>query len=882
MKFKVTSQILFLMAALVLVQTNSYAQTFVPKKGGVCFRFDDYQKPADLERMRALFNKHNVKFTYALNTGIGEIFGDSAYWNVLKRIENDGHELADQSPTDVSHFFETKTPEMAQTYVGRPGIDHVTSGSNKVCLKYQILSTAGAGDESKVDVRRDTIISRANGEFAWTKLINIRYTTHFYLPGANQLVSIFDVKNANPNNPDTIILRNFWKEAIDLGTFTNVDYRKLTPFDISISSEGLQTMMEFSQRIFSKNGLKLPTSFIHPGGAHPYVSADIIKRSLEPLGFKGGASYPYVRFGLSYHNPLGLNQYLLQGGDITPENNSLADCKRHISEYFAKNNIVVSINHFNSLGAAYSFDQMMLSLEQLIIWCKTNNIPIKTYKEWVQVISESYFDQTFDIFPPLQNDFDKDGKIDGLEMANPNLRDTVNGLPYNKNVCLTIASNNAVFNFNRVYGLSRGKNTISISTKGGKDIYDYLSMVVDMPEANISRTYAVYTNTPNYTERNFDIEVPIGVTYLNLILNYNTQNNQRIYISGIKIKAQKKPSFRAAVIKRVAHEAFKPVMLSDFAACNGFTPAQLQFAILRAPVHLQTSLVGLRELHIMPKTNRFWVGSDSMQVRVRAPDNTADTAWVYFLSDLGKVCKDAFVPLSINRDSVNDQSYLWSAIPNDPLLSPNNAAKVWVRPVANTRYAANITFKNASSRRDSVLVEVLPSKLVWGTYDKKHFGSNNSLSYTLNYPEHMNVWVYSYPGSNAEVEINNKTVTITKPAGFSGVLETELYISSPTCDATIHTLASSTFPTSLAQLEKSNTLLVYPNPTNSWLNLSGLENGTWKCMVYDLKGELILESECLVENKIAQKLCLDSVKSGIYILKIQSENQIFTTKIIKN
>lgn len=882
MKIRIRAVFILLISVVMWVQPKGFAQTFVSKKGGICFRFDDYQKPADLERMRILFNKHNVKFTYALNTGLGEIFGDTAYWNVLKRIESDGHELADQSPTDVSHFFETKTPEMAQTYAGRPGIDHVSAGSNRVCLSYKILSTSGAGDESKIDVRRDTIISKANGEFAWVKLINVRYTTHFYLPGSNQLLSLFDVKNANPNNPDTIIVRNFWKEKIDLGTQTNVDYRRLTPFDISISPEGLQTMMEFSQRIFSKHGLKLPTTFIHPGGAHPYISASIIKSSLEPLGFKGGASYPYVRFGLSYYNPLGLNQFLLQGGDITPENNSLADCKRHISEYYAKNNIIVSINHFNSLGAAYSFDQMMTSLEQLIIWCKSNNIPIKTYKEWVDIISESYFDQTFDIFPPLQNDFDKDGKIDGLQMANPNLRDTVNGLPYNKNVCLTIASNNAVFNFNRVYGLSRGKNTISISTKGGKDIYDYLSMVVDMPEANISRTYAVYTNTPNYTERNFDIEVPMGVTYLNLILNYNTQNNQRIYISGIKIKAQKKPSFKAAVINRVAHEAFKPVMLSDFAACNGFTPAQLQFAILRAPVHLQASLVGLRELHLIPKNNRFWVGVDSMQVRVRAPDNTADTSWIYVQSSLTKVCKDVRSALSINTDSINDQSYLWSAIPNDPVMSPNNSSSVWVKPTVNTRYASTITFKNNTKRRDSVLVEVLPSKLVWGATEKKHFGASNSLAYTLNYPEHLDVKVYSEPGNNATVDINNKTVTITKPAGYSGVLKTELFISSATCDATIHTLESSTFPTSLISLDGSYPLNIFPNPTNSWLNLVGLESGKCNLQVYDLNGELVLEENCIIDNKLEYKLNLESLKVGVYILKIQSENQVFISKIAKN
>ena len=883
MKLNIYTQylILLLFVLSISVRTNTFAQTFIVKKGGICFRFDDYQKPADLEKMRLLFNKHNVKFTYALNAGIGEIFGDTSYWNVLDRINKDGHELADQSPTDVSHYFETRTPEEAKTYIGRPGIDHVKEGSNRVCLSFELLSTAGAGDESKVDIRNDTIISKANGEFAWGKLINVRYTTHFYIPGINRLLSLYDVRNANPNNPDTIIVRDFWKQPINLGVLSNLDYRRLTPFDLNIPKEGIQTMLEYSQKIFLKHKLPLPVSFIHPGGSHPYISTANVKNAIEPLGYKGGASYPFVRFGLSYYNPNGLNQYALQGGDITPENNSLDDCKRHIAAYYAKNNILVSINHFNSLGAAYPFDQMMLNLEQLIIWCKANNIPIKTYKEWVQVISESYFDQTFDIFPPLQNDFDKDGKIDGLQMANPNLRDTINGVPYNKNVCLSIATNSAVFNFTRVYGLSRGKNTIYLSTKGGKDIYDYFSMVVDMPEANISRTYAVYTNTPNYTERAFDIEVPAGVTYLNLILNYNTQNNQRVFVSGIKIKALKKPSFRAAVIHREAHTAFKPVSLSDFAACNGFTPAQLQFAVLKAPNHLQATLVNTRELHLLPKNNRFWIGIDSILVRVRAPDNTADTAWVYVQSVAGKLCTGAISPISINTDTVNDLSYAFSSFPADPILNPSNAAKVWVKPIANTKYSNTITFKNNSKRTDSISVNVLPSKMVWGTYETKYFGSANSLTYTLNYPAHNQILLYSN-NSNAQVSINNQTVTIQKPAGFNGILETELFIGSPTCQAVIHTLASSTFSTTLEENKLVLPIQVYPNPFNQEITLRHVPDGLWKMQLYNLAGALIFEPNEKIMGNNECKFAIPELVSGIYLIKLSNDSQVFTTKLIKN
>lgn len=114
-------------------------------------------------RVLDIFNKHNVKFTYALNAGIAEAYSDTAYWNLLKILVRDGHELAGQSPTDASHFFDARTIQEAQIFAGRPGVDHVSASSKKVCLKYILLSNKGAGDESKVDVQGNRIISKANG-----------------------------------------------------------------------------------------------------------------------------------------------------------------------------------------------------------------------------------------------------------------------------------------------------------------------------------------------------------------------------------------------------------------------------------------------------------------------------------------------------------------------------------------------------------------------------------------------------------------------------------------------------------------------------------------------------------------------------------------------
>lgn len=881
MQLKFNSQVFLLVVFALLVRTQTNAQTYLPKKGGMCFRFDDYQEPAKLTRVLDIFNKHNVKFTYALNTGIAEAYGDSNFWNLLKIVVRDGHELAEQTPTDVSHFFITKTVQEAQSLAGRPGVDHVTAGSNKVCLKYNLFSAAGGGDESKVDVLGNRIISKAKGEFSWQKLANTRITSHLFLPSRNMLLSMGNIFNANSNDPDTIFVTNFWKETIDLGTASNIDYKKIAIYDLGIEKEGLQTMVEYSQKIFAKYALPLPVTFIHPGGQHPYVSSEALKNALEPLGIKGGASYPFERPGITHNNPKGLKQFLLQGGDITPENNSLTEIYAHLAEFHATNTITVSINHLNAFGAGNSFDQMLGRLEQTIIWCKANNIPIKTYKDWVQVIGDSYFDQTFDIFPPLQNDFNKDKVPDGLKMTNPSLRDTINGTAYSKNVCFSAATTTNVFSINGLYGISRGKNTISLSTRGGASLNDYFNVLIDMPEVNSSRLFQVFTNTPAYTERSFDLEVPAGVSYLNITVSYNTQTNQRAFLSGIKLRTFKKPSFKTARIKRNAQEAFQPINLSNFAACNGYTAAQLQFAVLRAPIHLNASLINLRELRLIPKNNRFWIGIDSLQIRVRAPDNTADTTWFYVQSAPGKLCMGAITPISINTDSLIDQSYAFTAFPADPILNPSNAARVWVKPASNTKYTNTITFKNTTKRTDSISVEVLPSVTVLGATETKHFGAANSLTYTLNYPTHLQVYQYGNP-SSAVPNITNQTITIPKPVGFSGVIKTELFVASPTCNASLHTLFSSTYPTSLNEDNLIDQMTVFPNPFSNEINLRNVPNGNWKLQLFSFSGALLFEPKMEIKGGMENKIQLPELESGFYVLKLYSENQVYTRKIIKN
>ncbi len=874
LKFKAIYRIVFILL-ICLYQVN--AQTFKSKNGGVCFRFDDYQSVANLDKVRNVFNKHGVKFTYALNSSIGELMGDESYWTMLKTIAADGHELADQSPSDVSHYIDIATSSEALSYSGRSGVDHVNSTAKRVCLKYTLLNSNGSGDEGKIDIKGNMIISKTAGEFAFSKLINLRYTTHFFIPALNKLVTFTDLRNANPNDVDTAYVKSFWKEDIDLGTLNNTDYKKITPYEMTIDKEGIQIMAEHSLKVFARHNVILPVTFIHPGGAHPYITPKNLKAALTPMGYQGGGSYPVVINAITDYNPQGEKQFSLQGGNFTPEFSSVPEMKTSIANLIAKNVVLVSINHFTALGAIYSFDQMLVNLEAIIVWCKANGIKIDTYKNWNTYLTSDFYDQTDDVFPPLQNDFNADNIPDGLNMANPGFLDKINGTAYSNSVCFKVSTVGNVFNINDLAGLSRGKNTFYMSTRGGANIYDYFNVVIDMPEKGLTRTFNVMANSAPYTERSFDVEVPYGVTYVNVSVNYQTDKAQVAFLSGIKIKSAAKPSAKLQSIERKQNEAFAPISLLGNGACNGYTQAQLIWSILKKPVYLNAAISANNVLQLNPLSNKFWVGTDSMQLRVATTDNKADTAWLFIRSFPAKTCKGQYTDISMNADT-SDKSYSWGAAPADVTLINASSTIVRVNPTQNTTYTVTVTNKNNSTTAHALLLNLLDSKITSGPYETKHFNGANSVSFTLNYPAYYSVNMYQIPQAALTVGISGKTVTLTRSPTFTGNLEAKLFVTTPACDATIHTLIGTTFGVGIKDDIEKQSPVVFPNPFSDIIYIKNWQSGSGVIEIFDLNGQLLKSMQVLSEHPEIQ---VAELKPGFYVLRFTQGEAIYITKIIK-
>ncbi|MFH2142569.1 MAG: C25 family cysteine peptidase [Bacteroidota bacterium] len=86
------------------------------------------------------------------------------------------------------------------------------------------------------------------------------------------------------------------------------------------------------------------------------------------------------------------------------------------------------------------------------------------------------------------------------------------------------------------------------------------------------------------------------------------------------------------------------------------------------------------------------------------------------------------------------------------------------------------------------------------------------------------------------------------------------------------------FPTSITAQEKINSYKMFPNPTSGRIYFQGSLDLYDKIELWDLLGKKLIEVQIIDDNTIFDISC---VKNGLYYLKLYSNNQIYTEKIVK-
>ena len=117
---------------------------------------------------------------------------------------------------------------------------------------------------------------------------------------------------------------------------------------------------------------------------------------------------------------------------------------------------------------------------------------------------------------------------------------------------------------------------------------------------------------------------------------------------------------------------------------------------------------------------------------------------------------------------------------------------------------------------------------------------------------------YTYTSAGAYL----LTLTLTDTVGCSSTFTKEVQVNS--------------FLTSVNQVPDPNTFIVYPNPTNGVLFVSGAKMD--EIRLVDMHGRILIQLE---SNRTEEELDLGDWPAGVYFIQIRSGETTWTSKVIR-
>lgn len=134
--------------------------------------------------------------------------------------------------------------------------------------------------------------------------------------------------------------------------------------------------------------------------------------------------------------------------------------------------------------------------------------------------------------------------------------------------------------------------------------------------------------------------------------------------------------------------------------------------------------------------------------------------------------------------------------------------------------------------------------------------------------------VSDYPAQEGQENINYARIfcSLTTPSSNDGILSVD-WTTNRKSALSVRLIKDA--PLSTDTFEKSK-VLIYPNPAKDYLNIQS-ENEITELGIIDITGKIVYSQKTVTGNINIEKL-----EKGIYILKITSNNQTYSYKLIKN
>jgi len=215
---------------------------------------------------------------------------------------------------------------------------------------------------------------------------------------------------------NTVKVTDFWLNAINLGSHQNIKFYNFDYYNVHLTVDGLRALAEETLRLINYYNLERTYTWIQPGGYYPQVESNEVKQALSVLGYKSAGTYPNASLKVfNEYNPSSDRQFGMQWGNFQDDTWDLNKCKKTIADRRAKHHVLIGHSHFSNLLDGWS--GFLNRTEQLIQWCIANNIPIRTYSEWADILYNQTPDPYENIIPPLNVDLDANNIPDGYNQG---------------------------------------------------------------------------------------------------------------------------------------------------------------------------------------------------------------------------------------------------------------------------------------------------------------------------------------------------------------------------------------------------------------------------------------------------------------------------------
>ncbi len=652
------------------------------KSGGICFRIDDNPSLTRLVSLDSLFSLHQKKFCLAITSWSLPMTPD--YVTKLKEFSASGHEILDNTPTHQTSYFMVMNIADTALYSNSWGVDHING--QQVCLKYTSVDLSTPHGEGPLNVFGNLVISANPGEFS--DLNGNPFYFALFIQFKDRPYLWYDLKNKNPNDPDSLRIKSFWGEPVDIGTHWWFSYKKLTQREVFMHPAGISLLGKRSQMIFDDLGMEPPTTWIHPSGPMPWLNAYEVKSNLgDSLGYTCGSNYSSAAyFCFNEVNPSLTKQFALQSGDISIENHSFKWNRSRIAEAVAKHYVKVDLSYLsNPDGGWHSFLQR---LDSLLTWCTVNQVPVKTYQQWSAQIYDSLTDRGVNVFPKLNADLDADGFPDGYDQDTATLAGhflLTDGVASSGGKSFEIAGAGNICRITTLGGIEKGSNKFTISVKRTGADSTNVNVLFSFPETGATQTLVFPVDTNIWVEQYQIVNVPENASLMNILIRNEGLNTDSVRVSGMGLRS-------TGFLKRtilpdqevMENEQFHNVDLNALVNDSVYAPNTVTWTIGHRDT-MDLKILSGNILQVL-KPCSFWTGRDSTYLHAESEDGFRDSCFMKFISNpLENGCSGVPITLTL-LDTLDNDIIRWTSIPFDSAFTDTTIYNPTVSPLITTQY----------------------------------------------------------------------------------------------------------------------------------------------------------------------------------------------------